>query len=149
MVRSLRVAVVGFGTAGQATAIFLGRQGHRISVFEDVLPGDLGPVGAGVGLQPVGLAVLARTSQATFDTVLQHGARIKGIFGTTHPEDSRWPERPVLDLAYADFDRRLYGLGVHRGALWEALRREVESVRDAGGRIELHGGVRVAEVACA
>ncbi|WP_257385753.1 NAD(P)-binding protein, partial [Tahibacter caeni] len=34
MRRSLDIAVVGYGTAGQAAARLLQRQGHRLAVFE-------------------------------------------------------------------------------------------------------------------
>jgi 2-polyprenyl-6-methoxyphenol hydroxylase-like FAD-dependent oxidoreductase len=52
----MRIAIVGYGTGGQAAAIFLARDGHDVEVFErsDVLK----PVGAGFLLQPTGLSVL-------------------------------------------------------------------------------------------
>ena len=52
----LHVAIVGYGTAGQAAAILLSRDGHRVEVFERAP--KLGPVGAGLLLQPTGLHVL-------------------------------------------------------------------------------------------
>ncbi|HZX90119.1 MAG TPA: NAD(P)-binding protein, partial [Rudaea sp.] len=52
----LNIAVVGYGTAGQAAAILLSRDGHRVEVFEQAE--QPGPVGAGFLLQPVGLHVL-------------------------------------------------------------------------------------------
>ena len=40
----IRVAVVGYGTAGQALAVALSRDGHRIEVFERVpVPGRSAP----------------------------------------------------------------------------------------------------------
>lgn len=56
MANQLRVAVVGYGSGGQATALLLSRDGHRVEVFERVA--QPGPVGAGFLLQPVGLRVL-------------------------------------------------------------------------------------------
>ena len=47
---SLRVAIVGYGTAGQAAALFLAAQGHTLSVFEQAA--HPGPVGARFLLQP-------------------------------------------------------------------------------------------------
>lgn len=41
----LRVAVLGYGTAGQSTAYLLSRDGHAVEVFERAA--TLGPVGAG------------------------------------------------------------------------------------------------------
>ncbi|HVK53265.1 MAG TPA: NAD(P)-binding protein, partial [Pseudoxanthomonas sp.] len=37
------VAVIGYGTAGQALALLLARDGHRVQVFEQAA--QLGPVG--------------------------------------------------------------------------------------------------------
>ena len=56
MARTLSVAIVGYGTAGQALAILLARDGHRVEVFEQAA--QPGPVGAGFLLQPTGLQVL-------------------------------------------------------------------------------------------
>jgi len=54
----LRIAIVGYGAAGQASALFLSAQGHVLSVFEQAA--EPGPVGTGFLLQPTGLGVLAR-----------------------------------------------------------------------------------------
>lgn len=51
-----QVAIVGYGTAGQAAALLLTREGHDVSVFERVA--DPGPVGAAFLLQPGDLQVL-------------------------------------------------------------------------------------------
>jgi 2-polyprenyl-6-methoxyphenol hydroxylase-like FAD-dependent oxidoreductase len=56
MPTSLRIAIVGSGTAGPAVATFLARDGHDVHLFERA-PQKL-PVGAGFLLQPTGLAVL-------------------------------------------------------------------------------------------
>ncbi|MEE7560299.1 NAD(P)-binding protein, partial [Xanthomonas sp. Kuri4-2] len=50
MKHPLHVAVVGYGTAGQALAVLLARDGHRLEVFERAAAP--GPVGAGFLLQP-------------------------------------------------------------------------------------------------
>ena len=53
---SKRVAIIGSGTAGAATALYLSRDGHEVTLFEKVeLPSA---VGAGVMLQPSGMRVL-------------------------------------------------------------------------------------------
>ena len=51
-----RIAVVGAGIAGTAAALSLARAGHRVELFERAPV--LGPVGAGLLLQPSGQAVL-------------------------------------------------------------------------------------------
>ena len=50
------IAIVGYGTAGQALAVVLSRDHHDVHVFERAAAP--GPVGAGFLLQPTGLEVL-------------------------------------------------------------------------------------------
>ena len=46
MRESLRIVIVGYGTAGQAAALFLAAQRHSLNVYEQApVPG---PVGAGI-----------------------------------------------------------------------------------------------------
>lgn len=108
---TLRVAIVGYGTGGQAAALFLGRDGHQVEVFEQAPV--LGPVGAGFLLQPVGLAVLQELG--LLPAVLAHGAVIRRLYGQTAAG------RPVMDMRYGDLDPRLFGLGLQRGALFTLL----------------------------
>lgn len=106
-----RIAIVGYGSAGQASAVLLGRDGHDVTVFERVP--DPGPVGAGFLLQPSGLQVLWR--MGLLDPVLRHGARIDRLFGDTPCG------RAVMDMRYAGLQPRLYGVGLQRGALFSIL----------------------------
>jgi len=119
----LDIGIVGCGTAGPAAALFLHRQGHKVTVYERVP--EPKPVGAGLLLQPTGMAVLARLG--VLEPVLRDGARIERLLGKTSYG------RVVLDLAYADLRPGLFGLGVHRGtlfrALWDALLDEKIEVR--------------------
>lgn len=61
MNKRLHIAIV--GSSGQASAILLSRDGHPVEVFERAA--ELGPVGAGFLLQPVGQAVLAEMDLLT------------------------------------------------------------------------------------
>src|SRR5213076_1219212 len=110
-VGSHRIAVVGAGTAGAAAAILLARAGHAVALFERVaVPG---PVGAGITLQPTGQAVLARLG--LLDAIAARATRVDGLV-------CRRPDgRAVVDLRYADVDPGLFGYGLHRGVLFEAL----------------------------
>lgn len=109
--RRLRIAIVGYGTGGQAAALMLSRDGHSVEVFERAP--EPGPVGAGFLLQPVGLAVL--WEMGLLHDVLSHGAMITRLYGQT----SRG--RPVMDMRYGELDQRLFGLGLQRGALFGLL----------------------------
>ena len=103
--------VIGAGTAGAATAVFLSRAGHDVVVFERVpVPG---PVGAGIMMQPSGLLVLERFGVA--GRVVDRGSRVARLVCET-PEG-----RPILDLHYAMLAEGLFGVGLHRGVLFEAL----------------------------
>jgi 2-polyprenyl-6-methoxyphenol hydroxylase-like FAD-dependent oxidoreductase len=113
MRQPLHAAIVGYGTAGQAAAILLSRDGHRVEVFEQAA--QLGPIGAGFLLQPTGLHVLWELG--LLDAALAHGARIERL----HGENARG--RAVMDMRYAGLDRRLFGLGMQRGALFALLAR--------------------------
>ncbi len=112
MTATLRIAIVGYGTAGQACAALLAREGHTLDVFEQAPA--LGPVGAGLLLQPTGLEVLWRMGLMT--DALKHGAIIRRL----HGQNARG--RAVMDMRYADLDARLFGLGMQRGALFSLLR---------------------------
>lgn len=109
--KRLRIAIVGYGTGGQASALMLSRDGHDVEVFERT--SVLGPVGAGFLLQPVGLAVLWELG--LLHDVLRHGARVTRLYGQTTRG------RPVMDMRYGELDHRLYGLGLQRGALFGVL----------------------------
>ncbi len=111
MARSLRVGIVGYGTGGQAAALLLARDGHQVEVFEQAPV--LGPVGAGFLLQPTGMEVLWRLG--LLDAVLAHGARVDRLHGETSHG------RVVMDMRYRELDRRLFGLGMQRGALFSLL----------------------------
>lgn len=108
----MRIGVVGCGTGGAAAALALHRAGHAVEVLEAVP--DPAPIGAGVLLQPTGLAALGRLGLR--EQVEAAGARIDVLHGDTARG------RTVLRLAYADLDPALSGLGIHRGAIFVALR---------------------------
>ena len=107
----MRIAVVGCGTAGAASALLLAEHGHAVELLERVT--DPAPVGAGLLLQPTGLAVLAHLGLR--DAVVAGGARVERLHGETAGG------RVVMDLSYEVAAPGLFGLGVHRGALFSAL----------------------------
>ncbi len=107
----LDVGVVGCGSAGAATALFLARAGHRVTVYERVL--EPGPIGAGITLQPTGQVVLARLGLLA--PVLERGARLDRLHCVTRGG------RTLADLRYAAVDPHMFGLGVHRGTLFQTL----------------------------
>ncbi len=130
MTERLRIAVIGYGTAGQALAILLTCDGHEVEIFERVP--TPGPVGAGFLLQPSGLQVLWQ--MGLLDGVRAHAAPVHRLYGDTPCE------RAVMDMGYAGLDARLHGLGMQRGALFSLL----DQARDGAG--QLHVGTTIVSV---
>src|SRR4051812_6529156 len=108
-----RVGIVGAGTAGLACATLLARAGDRVEVLERA--SSPGPVGAGLLLQPTGQAILDRLG--VLEAVLAGAARVERVLGTTVAG------KRFMDLSYPGAE---YGLGVHRGVLFAALRGAAE-----------------------
>jgi 2-polyprenyl-6-methoxyphenol hydroxylase-like FAD-dependent oxidoreductase len=107
------VGVVGCGTAGAAASLLLARAGCNVTVLERVA--EPGPVGAGILVQPTGQAVLARLG--LLDAIIARGARV----------DRLWFRKPgggtLVDLHYARCDQAWFGIGLHRGVLFDELYR--------------------------
>lgn len=107
----MRIGIVGCGTAGPAAACLLARAGHEVVMLERAA--ELRPVGAGLLIQPTGMAVLQRLG--VLEQALALGHRIDRLSGRTASG------RSVLQLRYGDLDASLFGLGMHRGALFSIL----------------------------
>ncbi len=130
----LRIAVVGYGSGGQAAALALARDGHSVDIFERV-PAP-GPVGAGFLLQPTGLQALWRLG--LLEQACALGAPVTRLYGET-PQG-----RAVMDMRYAALDPRLCGLGMQRGALFSILHAAI----GAESGIHLHADCAVTELDC-
>jgi 2-polyprenyl-6-methoxyphenol hydroxylase-like FAD-dependent oxidoreductase len=113
------VGIIGCGTAGAAAALFLSRAGHRVTVYEAVP--EPSAVGAGIMLQPTGMRVLERLG--LLEPVLARGDRVDRLHCLTREG------RDVIDLRYADVHEGAYGLGLHRGVLFEVLFGQVRKER--------------------
>ncbi|HEY1708203.1 MAG TPA: NAD(P)/FAD-dependent oxidoreductase [Rhizomicrobium sp.] len=104
----MRIGIIGCGVAGQAAGIALARDGHSVTVFERFATAR--PLGAGLLLQPSGQLALERLGLR--DEAERWGARVNCL-------DGRDPKgRRVLAL---DYPPGQYGLGIHRGALFNLL----------------------------
>lgn len=126
--RSLNIGIVGCGTAGPAAAAFLHRLGHRVTIYERST--RLEPIGAGLLLQPTGMAVLQ--SLGVLDEMLRLGHRIDHLRGRNERG------RTIMDLSYSDLRPGLFGLGVHRGGLFTTL---LDLVNRLG--ISVHTGISI------
>ena len=108
-------AIIGAGTAGLATAILLAREGHQVTIFEKVE--ELSPVGAGLLLQPAGLAVFEHLG--ILDQALKLGAKVTGLEGQLPNK------RLLVNSHYHQAGNNLYGLGIHRSTLCYILTQKL------------------------
>jgi 2-polyprenyl-6-methoxyphenol hydroxylase-like FAD-dependent oxidoreductase len=107
----LKISIIGAGFAGLASALLLARQGHSVQVYEK-FP-DPKPVGAGILIQPTGLWAMRRLGIET--SMLDAGAKVDWLYGV-NPRG-----RAVIDIHYKNWRPESFGLGLHRGALFNAL----------------------------
>lgn len=108
-------AIIGAGTAGLATAILLAREGNNVTIFEQV--DELSPVGAGLLLQPAGLAVFEHLG--VLNEALTLGAKVTGLEGQL-PD-----KRLLVNSHYHEASTKLYGLGIHRSTLCHVLTQKL------------------------
>jgi 2-polyprenyl-6-methoxyphenol hydroxylase-like FAD-dependent oxidoreductase len=110
--RRYAIAVAGCGPAGLAAALLLERAGHKVTLVERFATPQ--PLGSGLILQPTGLAVLRELGLA--DALIARGSRLDRLYGLGAATGS-----VVLDVRYAALGPDAFGLGIHRGSLFEAL----------------------------
>lgn len=113
--QALDIAVVGGGTSGLAVAAFLKKDGNNVTLFERFAAPR--PLGAGILLQPTGLACLA--CLGLDKRILSYGTKIIELYGQSAKGSV------VFDIRYDSLKPRLFGLGIHRGALFSVLHEEV------------------------
>jgi 2-polyprenyl-6-methoxyphenol hydroxylase-like FAD-dependent oxidoreductase len=99
----------------------LAREGHRVVALDRMDAPQ--PIGSGLILQPVGLAVLDEIGAGPAIRAL--GAPIRRLYGRVVPA-----QRVVLDVRYRSLGKKAgQGLAVHRGALFGVL---LDAARKAG-----------------
>jgi 2-polyprenyl-6-methoxyphenol hydroxylase-like FAD-dependent oxidoreductase len=127
----MRIAIVGGGIAGLASAVFQARAGRDITVFE-TMP-RIAAEGTGILLQPAGFDVLRRLDLG--EAALSHGCAIERIV-------TRSRDDTLMDLAYAEMWSGLHALGIRRPMLAALL---LESARAAGANVHFDLGIEEVE----
>ena len=131
----MKIAVIGAGIGGLAAAALLADRAHAVTVLERF--DTPRPIGSGLVIQPVGLAVLNRIGLG--DQARALGTPLTAMLGHAG-------SRAVLDVAYRP---DAPGLGIHRGALfhilWQAVRdRQIPVITGAQvSAAPLHGPQRL------
>lgn len=125
MDRQYRIGVVGFGVAGATVSTLLTRAGHEVTLFEQAP--QVGPVGAGILLQPSGQAVLRMLG--LLDRVAASGEVIERLRAFNHHGVR------LVDMPYELLGPGVCAYGLHRGDLFEVLHEQVRSEK-----IEVHLG---------
>ncbi len=126
---SRHFAVIGCGTGGLATALFLARDGHRVTLFERYA--EPTAVGAGILLQPTGMAVLR--DLGLLDQLERRCDRVDALDGRASGG------RRVMNVRYTDLAPDTYALGVHRANLLQVL-------LTAAAGLDIHCGSEVERV---
>ncbi|HEX4951116.1 MAG TPA: NAD(P)/FAD-dependent oxidoreductase [Blastocatellia bacterium] len=123
----MQIAIVGFGITGAALAVLLSRRGLNVHLFEQAP--DVGPVGAGILLQPAGQQVL--TAMGLLDAALQQAERITEVRVRTHRGHS------LVRIRYDEWQAEQCAYGLHRGRLFAALRQALDE------RVQVHLNTRI------
>jgi 2-polyprenyl-6-methoxyphenol hydroxylase-like FAD-dependent oxidoreductase len=105
--RSFEVGIIGAGTAGLAAAIAFARAGHAVTVFEK--HESLSPLGAGLLIQPQGVAALDALGVGV--ALRAASVPVDRLLGTCHRD---WR---IIDVPYVGNEAR----GVSRAALSQLL----------------------------
>ena len=125
MEKSFDIAIAGAGPAGLATALYLKRAGHNVTIFERFE--EPKPVGSGLILQPTGLSVLA--DLGLLDDILALGSRIERLHGADASTG-----RTVLDVAMMPNAVAALGWRCTDGSVRRAL-RAVQRSRSPSRRV--------------
>lgn len=109
-----KVAIVGGGIVGMSTALFL-KTHFDVTLFEREEVSK--PLGAGIMLQPSGLAILKKLN--LHDSIIKRGVYINGFSGVNTNG------KVDFDISFEKHNSRIYGLGVQRGSVFYELLQAV------------------------
>ena len=101
-----------------ATALFLKRQGHEITIFEQF--SEPRPVGSGLLIQPSGQFILE--ALGLLESMKSLASPVSRLNGISVEQDRR-----ALDMHYAHTGQGSPALGIHRASLFSVLLRAVRA----------------------
>jgi salicylate hydroxylase len=116
----MRIAVVGCGPGGLASALFLHRAGHEVTLYDQF--DQPKPLGSGLLIQPSGQEVLEQLG--LLDHLRQLSAPVTRLFGINAVNQKR-----ALDMQYRYLGEAVSALGIHRSSLFDILFHAVKKER--------------------
>lgn len=120
----MHIAIAGCGPAGLASALFLKRDGHIVTIFDQF--DTPRPMGSGLLIQPSGQRVLAELG--LLEKIRTLAAPVTHLSGVNVQNGKR-----ALDMEYRHLGLGACALGIHRASLFETL---FNAVTAEGVRIE-------------
>lgn len=130
------IAIIGAGTAGLALARILAHQQHEITIIEKA--SEMENVGAGILLQPAGLAVFEHLG--VLDEALKLGCRVNGLEGQLANGHL------LVNSHYREVAPHCFGLGMHRASLCHVLMQNLQHVSHDSQMIHWHMGTEISEI---
>ena len=110
------IAIIGAGSAGLALARILAHQQHEVTIIEKATVME--NVGAGILLQPAGLAVFEHLG--ILDDALKLGCRVNGLEGKLASGHL------LVNSHYREVAPHCFGLGIHRASLCHLLMQNLQ-----------------------
>lgn len=120
----MHIAIAGCGPAGLASALFLKRGGHTVTLFDQF--DTPRPMGSGLLIQPSGQQVLAELR--LLDKIRALSAPVTHLSGVNVQNGKR-----ALDMEYLHMGTGVCALGIHRASLFDTL---FDAVTAEGIKIE-------------
>lgn len=135
----LSIGIVGAGTAGLAAAITLARAGHHVTVFEK--HAGLAPLGAGVLIQPQGVAALDMLGVGK--AFRSASVPVTRLLGTCHRNwtlvDIRYEETPARGVSRLALSQVLHDAALPVGVRI-SFGSPVDRIVSDGSRASVHVG---------
>lgn len=129
----MHIAIAGCGPAGLASALFLKRDGHEVTLFDQF--DKPRPMGSGLLIQPSGQQVLAELG--LLDKIRSLAAPVTHLLGMNVQNGRR-----ALDMEYRHLGPGVCALGIHRASLFDTL---FDAVKTEG--IAVEAGCRLVSAA--